>query len=392
MFCSPPSAVQLIATYPWQQEHQSLVQKYLLLCCVWPLLPVPADSSGSLEQQFCAEGALCDQDLVTGAGAQLCLRGAGWTLAFALGMVPGQSCSSDAFAGHRKSKKQLRKLNCWFPLSSCWICCWLRKLHVPVEILHLSWGLCSSSLSYGVIGIQPLPRSHQSLCLGVSVISQSFVTKLRRLVGQFQTGMKRANISKTLCNRRLADQHRDTEHDASASFQSKTWLKKAAWFHAAFWIHVIEQGDCQKHKDQGRERQEEIQKLVVTPSAHLRWSKLQPGLSPGCGGWLLKYLKYHRNCKVLFALFSCAICFSSKREKKERKEEEKKESRSEWKTKKEGKKERKKEKQKIHWDWILNVSLLKVLVFCSHSAYVLGRGGGGSIRWVNLHDDSEHFR
>lgn len=145
-----------------------------------------------------------------------------------------ESCSSDAFAGHRKSKKQLRKLNCWFPLSSCRICCWLRKLHVPVEILHLSWGLCSSSLSYRVIGIQPLPRSHQSLCLGVSVISQSFVTKLRRLVGQFQTGMKRANISKTLCNRRLADQHRDTEHDASASFQSKTWLKKQPDFMLRF--------------------------------------------------------------------------------------------------------------------------------------------------------------
>lgn len=71
-----------------------------------------------------------------------------------------ESCSSDDFAGHRKNKKQLGKLNCWFPLSSCWICCWLRKLHVPVEILHLSWGLWNPSLSYRVTGIQPLPRSH----------------------------------------------------------------------------------------------------------------------------------------------------------------------------------------------------------------------------------------
>lgn len=35
--------------------------------------------------------------------------------------------SSGTLAGHRKNKRQLDKLNCWFPLSIGWICCWLRK-------------------------------------------------------------------------------------------------------------------------------------------------------------------------------------------------------------------------------------------------------------------------
>lgn len=49
-------------------------------------------------------------------------------------------------------------------------------------------------------------------------------------------------LQKLLFNGRLAAQHAHTEHDASALFQCNTGIKKAPMF----WIHVIEQDDCQK--------------------------------------------------------------------------------------------------------------------------------------------------
>lgn len=95
-----------------------------------------------------------------------------------------ESCSSDDFAGHRKNKKQLGKLNCWFPFV-------LLDMLLVKKVACSSWDFASF---LGPLKSLSLLQSYwhpaiakvtlQSLCPGgVFVICQSFVTKLRRLIG-----------------------------------------------------------------------------------------------------------------------------------------------------------------------------------------------------------------